>query len=101
MKGINAKKQTNTETVASFLFHSSYFLAILEGCKVSISDYLGDGYCDDSANLEACGYDNGDCCDKAASTCKSEAYILKIHTYFFANLSDYFLTLIEPCFLVH
>ena len=26
-------------------------------------DFLGDGYCDDEANTEACLYDMGDCCD--------------------------------------
>ena len=72
-----------------------------ETCKVDLSGWLGDGFCDDEANSEGCGYDNGDCCDEASSTGKSEAYILKVHTYVFADLSDYFFTLIEPCFLVH
>ena len=24
--------------------------------------FVGDGYCDDANNLEACGFDGGDCC---------------------------------------
>ena len=24
--------------------------------------FLGDGYCDDANNLEACAFDGGDCC---------------------------------------
>lgn len=27
-----------------------------------ISDFVGDGFCDDSLNVEVCNYDNGDCC---------------------------------------
>ena len=25
---------------------------------------IGDGYCDDSTNIEECNYDGGDCCSK-------------------------------------
>lgn len=28
---------------------------------------LGDGYCDDEANVEECAYDGGDCCDAEAN----------------------------------
>ena len=38
-----------------------------------MSSWLGDGYCDDGPNIEACGYDNGDCCDKDGKDGKSEA----------------------------
>ena len=31
------------------------------GCEVE-SRYIGDGYCDDQANNEACHFDKGDCC---------------------------------------
>lgn len=34
--------------------------------------WLGDGYCDESANVAECGYDQGDCC---ATTCVSAAYL--------------------------
>ena len=27
-----------------------------------ISNWVGDGFCDDINNNEACGYDDGDCC---------------------------------------
>eukprot|EP00752_Nemacystus_decipiens_P011502 g10214.t1 len=30
-------------------------------------DFLGDGQCDDSNNMEACGYDGGDCCECTCS----------------------------------
>ena len=26
------------------------------------SDWVGDGFCDDKNNIEACEYDDGDCC---------------------------------------
>ena len=26
------------------------------------SEWIGDGFCDDMNNNEACNYDNGDCC---------------------------------------
>ena len=32
-------------------------------CSNDLVDFLGDGYCDDEANTEACLYDKGDCCD--------------------------------------
>ncbi|CBN79795.1 conserved unknown protein [Ectocarpus siliculosus] len=32
----------------------------VESC---IIDYLGDGICDTSNNIETCGYDSGDCCE--------------------------------------
>ena len=32
-------------------------------CSNGLVDFLGDGYCDDEANTEACLYDRGDCCD--------------------------------------
>ena len=32
-------------------------------CSNDLVDFLGDGYCDDEANTEACLYDMGDCCD--------------------------------------
>ena len=35
------------------------------GC---VSSWIGDGYCDDLNNTDACGWDGGDCC---ASTCGS------------------------------
>ncbi|MFZ9888567.1 MAG: hypothetical protein ACO3JL_13800, partial [Myxococcota bacterium] len=34
-------------------------------------EWLGDGYCDDSANEEACAWDEGDCCP---STCEAGTY---------------------------
>ena len=27
-----------------------------------LSNWVGDGFCDDINNNEACGYDDGDCC---------------------------------------
>ena len=30
--------------------------------KCGLPDYIGDGFCDDDNNNEACGFDNGDCC---------------------------------------
>ena len=47
-----------------------------ETCKVDLSGWLGDGFCDDVANSEGCGYDNGDCCDEYAGTGKPEAIII-------------------------
>jgi hypothetical protein len=45
-------------------------VADCDGCPVTTecddaggnSAWQGDGYCDSSNNIEACGYDNGDCC---------------------------------------
>jgi len=36
-----------------------------------IPSYVGDGFCDDSSNIAACGYDGGDCCP---STCVDSYY---------------------------
>lgn len=32
-------------------------------CNNEVLTWLGDGFCDDNANTEACLYDLGDCCD--------------------------------------
>ena len=37
-------------------------------CDSDAKDYIGDGYCDDANNNEACGYDSGDCCGKDTNT---------------------------------
>ena len=31
-------------------------------CSSSMLEYIGDGYCDDSANIPVCNFDQGDCC---------------------------------------
>ena len=31
-------------------------------CESDVSDYIGDGMCDDDNNNEACDFDGGDCC---------------------------------------
>ena len=35
-------------------------------CKVT--QYVGDGYCDDVSNTATCGYDGGDCCGDNVNT---------------------------------
>ena len=35
-------------------------------CPIFIQYFIGDGICDDDGNIAACGYDQGDCCDKSA-----------------------------------
>ena len=32
------------------------------GIGPDLSDWVGDGYCDDETNSENCNYDGGDCC---------------------------------------
>ena len=32
------------------------------GVGPDLSDWVGDGYCDDETNSENCNYDGGDCC---------------------------------------
>ena len=42
-----------------------YFLSfheVLPPCNVGRPERLGDNFCDDDANNEACEYDKGDCC---------------------------------------
>ena len=43
------------DRVASNVVNSSY-------CPNEIISFIGDGYCDDNANIEVCFYDKGDCC---------------------------------------
>ena len=50
------------------------------GC---IAEWIGDGWCDDSNNSEACGWDEGDCC---ASTCIDDPY----------NCTESFLNCLDP-----
>ena len=49
-----------------------------------IINFIGDGFCDDEANVEKCFYDQGDCCGfenpDTFSTCSSCQ--CKINTYF-------------------
>merc|ERR1712203_1070992 len=40
---------------------STKFISTKETCDVQARN-LGDGYCDDEANNEACNFDKGDCC---------------------------------------
>ena len=32
--------------------------------ECNFTKWIGDGICDDSANIQKCYYDKGDCCDK-------------------------------------
>ena len=43
-----------------FSLNTSEYISV---CSNDLVDFLGDGYCDDEANTEACLYDMGDCCD--------------------------------------
>ena len=50
-----------------------------------IKYWVGDGFCDDINNNEACGYDNGDCCGLSMEknfcvdcTCKGKSCNLKV-----------------------
>lgn len=47
-------------------FHPGY-----PDCDIQPLTYIGDGYCDYDHNIEACGWDGGDCC---VCTCNSTAY---------------------------
>ena len=60
-------------TFFTFLHHKKYcfnisVLSDLSECGYTYhynyhgSDYVGDDYCDDITNTEACGWDGGDCC---------------------------------------
>merc|ERR1712077_81568 len=40
-----------------------------------IESYIGDGYCDDDNNNEACQYDGGDCCDNSAPNWNAYCYL--------------------------
>ena len=49
--------------------------------------WVGDGFCDDINNNEACGYDNGDCCGLSMEknfcvecTCKGKSYRIRLLT---------------------
>ena len=42
----------------------TYFLSNADTGGTSI--WIGDGFCDDLNNNEACDYDNGDCCGLSA-----------------------------------
>ena len=40
-----------------------------ETCDAGVTnDYVGDGYCDDGTNIQACNYDGGDCCGSCVNT---------------------------------
>ena len=43
-----------------FSLNTSEYISV---CSNDWVDFIGDGYCDDEANTEACLYDLGDCCD--------------------------------------
>ena len=45
-----------------------------------ITSYIGDGYCDDDNNNEACQYDGGDCCDNSAPNWNAYCYVSTIGT---------------------
>ena len=33
------------------------------GCEIDTPHWIGDGWCDDETNNEACQFDGGDCCE--------------------------------------
>ena len=43
-----------------FSLNTSEYISV---CSNDWVDFIGDGYCDDEVNTEACLYDLGDCCD--------------------------------------
>ena len=42
-----------------------------------VTSYIGDGYCDDDNNNDACQFDGGDCCDQTTIMWNSYCYVSK------------------------
>ena len=46
-----------------------FFLTLKKGLETCFNPFwVGDGYCDDTANIPECNYDGGDCCGTNAIT---------------------------------
>ena len=66
-----------------FLFYLWQFLKTIFCISVTAKDapcvtsYIGDGYCDDDNNNDACQFDGGDCCDQTTIMWNSYCYVSK------------------------
>ena len=56
----SSKNKEGNLILIIFSLNTSEYISV---CSNDLVDFLGDGYCDDEANTEACLYDMGDCCD--------------------------------------
>ena len=69
-------------TMISGHFLKQYIFCISVTAKDApcVTSYIGDGYCDDDNNNDACQFDGGDCCDQTTIMWNSYCYVSKFQT---------------------
>ena len=68
----------NVAWIVTFCIGISLVTIVTSKEAPCIESYIGDGYCDDDNNNEACQYDGGDCCDNSSPNWNAYCYVSKI-----------------------